>query len=97
MAFEIEGRDVPESSLAGDRRKFQDLPSSCAKVVVLYTVCGERSLSLPRKRMMPARWFQERWQPRNELDSVHVRLDTEFFAPGEIEELQELAKRRATL
>jgi hypothetical protein len=97
MAFEIEGRNVPESSLASDKRKFQELPSSCAKVVVLYTVRGEGALSLPRKRMMPAQWFQERWQPRDELDSVHVRLDTELLAPGGIEELQELAKRRANL
>jgi hypothetical protein len=97
IAFEIEGRNVPESSLAGDRRKFQELPPSCAKVVALYTVRGEQSLALPRKRMVPAKWFEEMWQPRDEHDSVHVTLDTELLAPGGIEELQDLAMRRAAL
>jgi hypothetical protein len=97
MAFEIEGRNVPESSLAGDRRKFRELSSSCAKVVALYTVRGETSLALPRKRRTPIEWMQEEWEPRHQLDTVQVTLDAELFAPGGIEQLQELAKKRAGL
>lgn len=97
MAFEIEGRNVPTSSLKGDMRKFQELPLSCAKVVALYTVRGDSSLTLPRKRLTPAQWFQEKWQPREEFDSVHVTLDTTLLVRGGVEELQELAKRRAAL
>jgi hypothetical protein len=95
MAFEIEGRNVPESSLAGDRRKFRELPASCAKVVALYTVRGDSSLGLPRKRRTPVEWFHQEWQPRDQLDTVDVKLDVELFAPGGIEQLQDLASLRA--
>lgn len=97
MAFEIEGRNVPESSLAGDRRKFQVLSSSSAKVVALYTVRGESSLALPRKRRTPIQWMQDEWQPRDQLDTVIVTLDSELLAPGGIEQLQKLAQLRAGL
>jgi hypothetical protein len=90
MAIEIEGRNVPESSLMGDLRKFQELPPACVRVVALYTVRGERSLSLPLKRDHPAKWFQKKWQ----MGAVLVTSDTELLAPGGIEGLQDLARRR---
>lgn len=90
MAIEIEGRNVPEVSLMGDLLKFQELPTACAKVLALYTVRGERSLSLPLKRDHPAKWFQEKWQ----TGDVLVTSDTELLEPGGIEGLQDLARRR---
>lgn len=90
MAIEIEGRNVPESSLKGDLRKFQELPSACPKVVALYTARGERSLSLPLKRDHPAQWFQKMWPS----GAVLVASDTELLEPGGIKGLQDLARRR---
>jgi hypothetical protein len=86
---------VPESSLAGDSRKFRELLPSCGKVIALYTVRGGWSLALPRKRRAPAQWIQEEWHPRDPLDSVVVKLDTELYSAGGIEELQADAIRRA--
>lgn len=91
MAIEIEGRNVPEASLAVDLLKFQELPTTCAMVVALYTVRGETSLSLPIKRKHPAEWFQENWQPATGARPVHVTSDTELLKPGGIEGLQKLA------
>lgn len=97
LAIEIEGRDVPDDSLNGDKAKFLHLDPLCAKVIALYTVRGDASLRLPQGRPTAAAWIAANWMPRSSQDTIAVKLDTELFAAGGIEQLQRLAIERMEL